>query len=307
MSLELRHLRYFIAVAEELHFSRAAERLGISQPPLSQQIHALEEILGARLFIRSNRRVTLTHAGECFLKEAYAILTQIDQAVETVHRAERGEEGELCFGLTRSTMLGKQVPQAIFRFRTQFPAVHLCLEELNSLEQVDALLRGKIQLGIMRDQSLPTMLQSRLLYADPLVAFLPTKHPLCSMAASRTPLDPAQMAHERFISFADAAGTGIRLQFYQICHEAGFNPKIIQEVQEASTMIGLVAAGLGITILPVSYAYLHQDRVCHIPLSALSACSNVHAVYRQTDRSRLLQHFLSLLNAEVSMHAISKQ
>ncbi len=133
MSLELRHLRYFIAVAEELHFSRAAERLGISQPPLSQQIHTLEEMLGARLLVRTNRRVALTDAGEAFLKEARAILVQVDRAVDYVRRVERGEKGELHIGMTRSTMLAKQVPRAIFQFRTQFPSVHLGLEELNIL------------------------------------------------------------------------------------------------------------------------------------------------------------------------------
>ncbi|WP_227485391.1 MULTISPECIES: LysR family transcriptional regulator [unclassified Acidithiobacillus] len=170
MSLELRHLRYFIAVAEELHFSRAAERLGISQPPLSHQIHTLEEMLGARLFVRTNRRVALTDAGEAFLKEARAILVQVDRAVDYVRSVERGEKGELNIGMTCSTMLAEQVPRAIFQFRTQFPSVHLNLEELNSLEQIEALIHGKIQVGIMRVQHLPAMLQSHMLYAHPIKA-----------------------------------------------------------------------------------------------------------------------------------------
>ena len=308
MSLELRHLRYFIAVAEDLHFSRAAERLGISQPPLSQQIHTLEEMLGARLLVRTNRRVALTDAGEAFLKEARAILVQVDRAVDYVRSVERGEKGELHIGMTRSAMLAKQVPRAIFRFRTEFPSVHLGLEELNSLEQIDALIHEKIQVGIMRVQHLPAMLQSHMLYADPLVAVLPAKHPFRPISPTLSvPLDPAQLVHEQFIIFADSAGTGIRNQFFQICHDAGFNPRIVQEVQEASTMIGLVAAGLGITILPVSYSYLQQDSVCYIPLSSPSARSDIHVVYRCRDHSPLLRQLLTILKSEAAAHAVSRR
>jgi len=147
MNMELRHLRYFVAVAEELHFSRAAERLGISQPPLSQQIHLLEEMLGARLFIRSNRRVALTGPGMALLAEAREILARVDHAVDLVQRMQRGESGELRIGLTRSTTLLGHIPKAIFAFRTQLPAVHLLLEEMNSLQQIDALINGPFRWG----------------------------------------------------------------------------------------------------------------------------------------------------------------
>jgi DNA-binding transcriptional LysR family regulator len=156
--MELRHLRYFIAVAEELHFGRAAQVLGISQPPLSQQIQALEQEVGARLFERTNRRVELSEAGRLFLEEARLALAQVDKAADVARRAQLGELGELKIGFTSSAPFNSTIPQAIFSFRQRFPAVHLNLREMSSTQVADALVDGKIEVGIMRPLGLPDCL-----------------------------------------------------------------------------------------------------------------------------------------------------
>lgn len=156
--MELRHLRYFIAVAEELHFGRAAQVLGISQPPLSQQIQALEQQLGARLFERTNRRVELSEAGRLFLQEARLVLAQVDKAADVARRAQLGELGELKIGFTSSAPFNSTIPQAIFSFRQRFPAVHLNLREMSSTMVADALVDESIEVGIMRPLGLPDSL-----------------------------------------------------------------------------------------------------------------------------------------------------
>lgn len=153
MSIELRHLRYFLAVADTLHFGQAAERLGMSQPPLSQQIRQLEELIGARLFVRSHRRVQLTPAGELLQERARAIVQQVETAVDEVQRAQRGEQGELHIGLTRATPLSPQIPRSILRYRQQYPQVRLQLSEMNTLQQIDALLDGSLDVGIIRKRA----------------------------------------------------------------------------------------------------------------------------------------------------------
>src|SRR4051812_1446699 len=150
MSIELRHLRYFIAVADELHFSRAAERLGMSQPPLSQQIRDLETTLGLRLLRRTNRRVELTDAGRVYLDAARDIVSRVDAAGDLAQRAERGEIGELQVAFTRSTPLIERFPRAIRTFREAHPSVRLVLQERNTLQQIDALLDGRQQVGLLR-------------------------------------------------------------------------------------------------------------------------------------------------------------
>ena len=176
--MELRHLRYFIAVAEELHFGRAAQVLGISQPPLSQQIQALEQEVGARLFERTNRRVELSEAGRLFLAEARLVLAQVDKAADVARRAQLGQLGELKIGFTSSAPFNSSIPQAIFAFRQAFPAVHLALQEMSSKEVAEALVDESVQVGIMRPLPLPESLVAVELFREPLVAIIRADHPL---------------------------------------------------------------------------------------------------------------------------------
>ncbi|PWK85290.1 LysR substrate-binding domain-containing protein [Fulvimonas soli] len=297
MSIELRHLRYFIAVADELHFGRAAERLGMSQPPLSQQIRQLEQRLGVRLLVRSNRRVALTGAGRAFLEEARAILARLDHAVDLAQRAARGETGELRIGFTRSTPLSGHIPRAILAFRREAPAVQLELEELNSLQQIDALLERRLDVGILRGRALPEPLASRRLFRDPLVAVLREGHPALRELGARRRLRTGALAQEPFVLFARTAGAGIHDHVIALCRHAGFAPRVAQEAREASTIVGLVAAGLGVSILPASCERIRVPGVRFVPLADPASMSEIHVVHRRDERSPLVARFVRLLLA----------
>lgn len=297
MSIELRHLRYLIAVADELHFGRAAERLGISQPPLSQQIRQLEEQIGVRLFDRTNRRVALTEAGRLFVEQSREILAQVDRAAELARRAQRGEIGELRIGFTRSTPLSEHIPRTIFSFRQQHPLVQLQLEEMNSLQQIDALLERRLHLGIVRGGILPAALESKRLFRDPLVAVLRSDHPLMATHRARRRLKTELLAHEPFVLFARSAGAGIHDHVLTLCRNGGFTPRVAQEAREASTIVGLVAAGLGVSILPASCDHIQVDNVSYVQLSDPAAMSEIHVVRRRDDRSPLVARFVKLLTA----------
>jgi len=259
--MELRHLRYFIAVAEELHFGRAAQVLGISQPPLSQQIQALEQEIGARLFERTNRRVELSEAGRLFLQEARLVLAQVDKAADVARRAQLGELGELKIGFTSSAPFNSSIPQAIFAFRQAFPAVHLNLQEMSSTEVAESLVDESIQVGLMRPLPLADSLSVVELMREPLVAVLNAGHPL--VEGSERGLHLVQLAEEPFVFFPRTYGSGLYAQLLNLARDAGFSPHFAQEAGEAMTIIGLVAAGLGVSVLPASYQRIRIDGVVY--------------------------------------------
>ena len=296
--MELRHLRYFIAVAEELHFGRAAEQLGISQPPLSQQIQALEEEIGARLLERTNRRVELTEAGRLFLDESRQVLAQVDKAVQLARRAQRGELGELKVGFTSSAPFTSTVPRSIHAFRQAYPDVHLELHEMSSAETVKALLEDGVQVGVIRPLALPDNLLAVELFREPLVAVLRADHPLA--AGSAEGLDIAAMAEEPFVFFPRTFGTGLYDQLIALAREAGFSPRIAQEASEAMTIIGLVSAGLGVSVLPASFRRTRVDGVVYRTLLDPGATTAVWLVRRRGERSPLALSFVELVTREAA-------
>jgi len=291
--MELRHLRYFIAVAEELHFGRAAEVLGISQPPLSQQIQALEQELGARLFDRTNRRVELSEAGRLFLQEARLVLAQVDKAADVARRAQLGELGELKIGFTSSAPFNSTIPQAIFAFRQAFPAVHLNLREMSSKTVADGLMDESIEVGLMRPLALPEALSVVELMHEPLVAVLSAKHPLAG--GSEEGMYLSELALEPFVFFPRSYGSGLYAQLLTLARQAGFSPHFAQEAGEAMTIIGLVAAGLGVSVLPASYQRIRIDGVVYRPLLDPDAVSAVWLVQRKDQKSPMAKAFIELL------------
>ncbi|OEC33049.1 DNA-binding transcriptional regulator, LysR family [Pseudomonas cuatrocienegasensis] len=294
--MELRHLRYFVAVAEELHFGRAAELLGISQPPLSQQIQALEQELGVRLFERSNRHVALTDAGRLFLEETRQTLAQVSKSVDVVRRAEQGEIGELQIGFTSSAPFVSIIPQAVFAFRQAFPAVHLNLQEMTSREVSQALVDKKLQVGMIRPLELPAELDAVELLREPLVALLHAGHPLAG--EQEHGLSLAELAAEPFVFFPRSYGSGLYGQLFNLARQAGFSPRITQEAHEALTIIGLVAAGLGVSVLPSSFRRIRIDGVVFRTLLDADATTAVWLVKRRQERSPLAQAFIDLLTRE---------
>ncbi|CAI0690237.1 Ben and cat operon transcriptional regulator [Serratia entomophila] len=279
MNIELRHLRYFIAVAEELHFGRAAERLRISQPPLSQQIQALEEMVGARLLARNNRNVSLTQAGEMFLKEAYQVVDQVARAAEKAARLERGELGELTIGFTSSAPFISVVSRSLRAFRQQHLQVHIKMREINTKQQIEPLLNGELDLGVMRNTRLPDALRHHLLLCEPLVAVVPEGHPLSRLAPGA--LRFQHLAEEPFVFFSREVGTALYDEILLLLSRAGITPYITQEVGEAMTIIGLVAAGLGVSILPASFSRVRIDGVKYLPLAEPDAVTEVWLVHHR--------------------------
>lgn len=275
MNIELRHLRYFIAVAEELHFGRAAQRLNLSQPPLSQQIQILEQQIGARLFARTNRSVQLTAAGEAFLKDARQIMHNVTLAADKAARLHRGEEGELRIGFTSSAPFIATVSDALFTFRQQHPQVQIQMQEINTRQQLEPLMEGRLDLGVMRNTPLPTSLQHQLILREPLYAVVHRAHPL----AGKTSLSITELSSEPFVFFDPGVGTALYSDTLALLARYHIVPDIAQEVGEAMTILGLVATGLGVSILPESFRRVRLDELCWIPLRETDAWSEVWLVW----------------------------
>jgi DNA-binding transcriptional LysR family regulator len=291
--MELRHLRYFIAVAEELHFTRAAERLHIGQPPLSHAIQVLEANIGARLLERTKRWVRLTEAGKLFLADARRILAMAEQAAETARRAERGEAGELRIGFTYSTPLTPLFAEVINRYRQEFPLVTLTLHELATLRQLDAIGQRTLDLGFIRppEVSVPAGIKLTRLREDPLMAVLPTGHPLSAKAAVAI----KELEEMPFVMYPPDAGTGIYPQIFRLCRAAGFIPRIGQTAGEASTIIGLVAAGSGVSLLPASFERIRMDGVCYRPILDREATTTLLLAQRGGEHAPLIDAFVALV------------
>jgi DNA-binding transcriptional LysR family regulator len=290
--MELRHLRYFVAVAEELHFTRAAERLHIGQPPLSQAIQRLEEDVGARLFARTKRRVELTEAGKLYLIDARRILALSEQAAVTARRAERGEAGELRVGFTFSIPLTPLFANVINRYRRDYPQVSLSLHELATQRQLEGLERRTIDLGFIRppEGQLPEGLEVQTLRKDPLMVILPIGHPL----AAQDDIAMVELADAPFVMYPASAGTGIYPQIFRLCRAAGFVPHIAQEAGEASTIIGLVAAGCGVSVLPRAFERIAMDGVCYRPIRDADAITPLLLASRRFEPSPLVAAFLAM-------------
>lgn len=275
MNIELSHLRYFIAVAEELHFGHAAARLNISQPPLSQQIQILEQQIGARLFARTNRSVSLTEAGRQFLADSRQILSQVDDAAARAARLHHGETGELRIGFTSSAPFIKAVSDTLSTFRRRYPDVHIQTRETNTREQIVPLNEGALDLGLMRNTHLPDTLVWERVLREPLLAMVPRDHPL----ASQTCVSLRELAREPFVFFDPHVGTGLYDDILGLMRRYDLTPAITQEVGEAMTIIGLVAAGLGVSILPASFRRVQLLEMCWLPIEEQDAVSEMWLVW----------------------------
>ena len=283
MNIELRHLRYFIAVAETLHFGRAAEKLHISQPPLSQQIQILEQQVGAQLLERNNRNVRLTPAGRQFLEQAWLIIEQVNQAADRAARIHRGELGEITIGFTSSTPFIKRISASLLAFRQQHPDIHIQMVETNTKQQIEPLLNGKFDMGVMRNTPLPDGLDYQLLFREPLVAVVHEDHPLNRVTGGTISL--RQLASEPFVFFDRKVGTALYDETLLLLKRFAITPYITQEVGEAMTIIGLVSAGLGVSILPASFSRIRVDSVRYLALEEPEARTEVWLV---THRQRIL-------------------
>ena len=292
--MELRHLRYFVAVAEEGHVTRAAERLGIQQPPLSQQIRALETELDARLFFRKPRGVELTPAGRAFFDEAKAILARVGDAVAAAQRAARGEAGRIGLGFTSSASFHPFVPCAIRGFREAHPDVSLTLEESGTTELVAALQSRALDIAFVRSPVGESPdLTVRPLLAEAMVAALPSGHPL---GGASEPLPLAALAGETFILYRRPVGPGLHDAIIAACDRAGFSPQIGQEAPRMLSTLSLVAAGFGVTLVPQSMSRLEAEGVAYRPLDrSAQLTAPLNLAYRRGENDAAVRRFVALV------------
>jgi DNA-binding transcriptional LysR family regulator len=287
--IELRHLRYFVAVAEEGHVTRAAARLGLQQPPLSQQIGALERMVGVPLFHRRSRGVELTEAGRTFLDKTRRVLEDVEHALEAARRTARGEAGSLAVGFTSSAAFHPLVASVVRSFRRSAQEVTLTLEEGSSVELVDALRGDRLDAAFVRT---PVAEASGIviepLLEEAMVAALPDQHRL--LRGSRRPatrrlfrrrIALSDLADQTFILYRRPTGPGLYDSIIAACHAAGFSPRVGQEAPRMASTLSLVAAGLGVSIIPASMCRLDTDGIAYCRLDgAPRLVAPLHLAYR---------------------------
>jgi DNA-binding transcriptional LysR family regulator len=289
MVMELRHLRYFLAVAEELNFTRAAQRLGISQPPLTQQVKALEAELGVALLDRSAYRIELTDAGRIFAAEAARILGDARSATQAARRAATGATGRVRVGFTESASFNSLVTSTLRSFRSDYPAVEVTLEEHPSTDLIVALRAARIDAAFVRPP-LPAErgLTLELLEKEPLVVAVPSGHAL----AGRQQVDLGALAAETFILYPRAVRPGLADTVVSACEAAGFTPRVGQYAPQLSSTINLVAASLGISIVPDSMRCLQARAVTYLPLRGEPLHALLGIAYRKDEGSAVVHNFI---------------
>jgi DNA-binding transcriptional LysR family regulator len=295
--MELRHLRYFVAVAEAGHVTRAAAQLGIQQPPLSQQIRALERELDVRLFHRLPRGVRLTDAGAALLDDARAILARVDHAVAATRRTARGEQGRIAVGFTSSVPFHVFVPRLIRAFRETHPLVALSLEESGTGELVDGVRGERIDVAFIRSPVAdPGCVLVNALLEEEMVADLPGGHALAPASGGNDAALPlARLAAETFILYRRPLGPGLYDRIIAACHAAGFSPQVGQEAPRILSTLSFVAAGLGVSIVPASLRRLQLDGVAYRRIAAsrpLKAPLNLAS--RRGETSTAVRRFIDL-------------
>lgn len=295
MTLDLRHLRYFLAVAEEGHITRAAERLGMQQPPLSQRIRAIERELGVQLFRRKPRGVELTGAGRSFRDHAKAMLLQYDRTLDATRRAARGEEGELRIGMMPTAPFHPFVPSTIREFRKAFPRISLSLDECLRTEAIDRLQGERMDVAFMRASfSPPQGLVIFPLLTESMIVALPAAHPLARRGRSKS-LSLRDAADETFIVYARQFGPAFFESTMTACLKAGFSPRIGQEAPRVVSALSLVAAGLGITIVPASMRTMALNGVAYRSLKGPVPRAVLTLAWRRGDASEVVRKFVSFV------------
>jgi len=293
--MELRHLRYFVTVAEELHFGRAAERLHIAQPPLSQQIRQLEKELGFELFHRTKRNVQLTEAGQVFLGEVQQILKQLQQAVQLGQQTSRGEIGQLVVGFVSSAAYNI-LPTILRTFRSCVPGVRLELHELTTDQQLEWLQSGRMDVGFVRPPVEDNRVSWETIFEEPLMVALPETHSL----ANQGYICLTSLANEPFILFPRPLAPGLYDLIISLCQQAGFSPSVAQEAIQMQTIVSLVAAEMGVAIVPASLQNLQRTGVVYrhirdIPDSSLKVV--IAMIWRSNDTSSTVQRFIDTVRS----------
>jgi len=300
--MELRHLRYFVAVADELNFTRAAQRLGITQPSLSSQIRQLETEMGTPLLRRETRGVELTDAGKLMFEEARVILAEVERAKTGIGRRARGETGKINIGSAGATYFHPLIPTIIHEFKKKYPDVVLTPEESNTSLSLARVRAGAIDLAFVRPPFSDTDgLGFEPLVKEPVLMVFPAEHPL-----SRSKSAPlSALAQERIILFTRTINPPLYDDILAAIARAGFSPQLAQEAPQAASAIPMVAAGLGVTLAPKSMSRLQPDGVVFIPIEGASLSAEICLAYRRTQRSAAVRNFVTVARrqAQIAAHA----
>ena len=288
--MELRHIRYFLAVADERHFTRAVARLGIGQPPLSQQIKDLEGEVGAALFHRVAHGAELTAAGEAFLKIVKEMPALAEHATNAARRAARGETGSLRVGFTASAAFNAVVPSAIRAFRRAYADVELLLEEANTTHLIAGMQEGRFDAVFLRPGVAGSeALSLRVLSEEPMVVALPTNHP----AANHDEVDLNLLKDDPFLLFPRQIGPTLYDTVITACRDAGFEPRLGQEAPQIASIVNLVAAELGVTMVPASMGQLNVAGVTYRPIAGDAPVTKLALAYRRGETSAVVRNFLA--------------
>ena len=296
MSIDLKQLKYFLAVAEEKSFSRAAERLHISQPPLSQQIMKLESELGVKLFARTTRTFELTVAGKALMSEAADLLGRMRMTIDTIRQIDRGEVGRLRVGIVGSAMWGP-IPSLLEEFQTKFPRVTWTLHEMGPTQQYEALRAKQVDVGFWREPKLDEdvlksdNLRQELCFRENVCVAINEHHPLAKQDA----IELIDIAEEPMLTLALDRSSFPRY-LVQCCVKAGFQPTIAQEASEPQTLLAMVGAGLGVALMPETTSRIGWPGVVFVPIRTNPPSANLYITYTTQDDAPVVRAFLNILN-----------
>lgn len=291
--MDLRQLKYFIAVAQELNIGRAATSLNISQPPLTRQIQQLEEEIGVQLFIRTPKGVELTQAGEMLLNDAVNIRSLVEQAIERTQRAGQGKFGRLDVGVFGSGIL-QAIPRLLMSFSTAYPGVNIVLHAMGKTEQIEALRQRRITVGFNRMLTPLSDITSEVVITESLVVAVNSQHPL----AKEQSIALKDLAGQPLVLFPNSGRPNFIDKVMELCQREGFVPEVAQEVGDAVTSIALVASGFGHCLVPESATAFKLPGVVYVPLkNAPHAIVDLSCMYRKDDKSPILDAFLEVVRS----------
>jgi DNA-binding transcriptional LysR family regulator len=286
--MEFRHLRYFLVLAEELHFGRAARRLSISQPPLSLNIQQLEASVGAQLFERDSKGVRLTAAGRAFRESATALLAQAEEARLLAREIEAGAVGRLRVGFVGS-MLYRGLPQRLREFQARYPGIQVALTELNSQEQIDGLLQGRLDAGFIHTGRVPDELATRLVHSEPFVCCMPEDHPL----TVRRALKLTELRGDPFVLFSRKASPDYYTRIVDMCAAEGFYPQVRHEVRHWLSVVSLVSQGMGVAVVPAALQRSAMAGAAFRPLVGSTVPSEVYCAWKALPDHPARDHFVA--------------
>lgn len=290
--MEFRHLRYFVVLADELHFGRAAKRLAISQPPLSLNIKQLETSLGAVLFERTSKAVKLTPAGLEFREIALRLLAQAKEGEERVRQIARGVGSRIRIGIVGS-MMYRGLPERLAAFQKSHPRVEVVLTELNSAEQIDALIRGQIDLGFVHTERVPRELKKALYLSEPFVCCVPASHP----AARRKSVELSTLSEDALVIFSRAASPDYYERILSLCVEQGLQPTVRHEVRHWLSVISLVSKKMGIALVPKALSEAGIDGVRFLPIGPSGFRSEVYSVWNERQMPSGLPNLIEAIHS----------